>query len=218
VARLLGARRAAILPLCLGLALLATPVAAHAQSAAARIRQERDSLERVRQEREALERQARELQGRMRDLSEDVANLDRQADVTARALAALDRQMAALNDAVDETTGAMLRAEDERATKRAILRRRVTDIYKRGPLGEAEALLSVRSFGDLVSRYKYLYLVAQRDRALLERVGTLRNQIDRQRQQLVSLQAAMQRSREEKAAEEERLRSLQRERAQSLAK
>ena len=51
-----------------------------------------------------------------------------------------------------------------------MLKHRVRDIYKRGALYSVEALLSAQSFGELVARYKYLHLVAQRDRALVQRV------------------------------------------------
>ena len=53
--------------------LLPTTGVLHAQSADARIRQQRDELERIRQERQALERQMRELQSTAHDLTEEVA-------------------------------------------------------------------------------------------------------------------------------------------------
>jgi septal ring factor EnvC (AmiA/AmiB activator) len=182
-----------------------------------RIRQEREQLEQLRRERQLLEQRMRELQGNVHDLSAEVQNLDAQADATARAVAALDRQLAALGESVNETTGALLRAEDELVAKRAVLRRRLQDIYKRGALRDAEALLAAESFGQLVSRYKYLHLIAVRDRALVGRVGELRDQIGKQREQLVLLQGDMERSRRDRAEEETRLRTLERERSQSLA-
>ena len=62
-----------------------------------------------------------------------------------------------------------------------MLRHRLVDIYKRGPLYSTEALLTADSFGALIARYKYLHLLALRDRALVARVDQLRNQIGRQR-------------------------------------
>lgn len=182
-----------------------------------RLRREREQLEEVRRERQLLEQRMRELQGSVRTIADEVENLDAQADATARAIAALDRQLSALQESVGGVTGDLLRAEDELLAKRAGLRRRLQDIYKRGPLGDVEALLAAESFGQLVARYKYLHEVARRDRALVERVGTLRDQIGRQRDQLVLLQGDMERSRRDRAEEEARLRRLERERVQSLA-
>ncbi len=196
--------------------------AAHAQQepprgAEQRVRQEREQLEQVRRERQLLEQRLRELQGTMHDLGEEARNLDAQADATARAVSALDRQLFALRESIDETTAALLGAEDELVAKRATLQRRLQDIYKRGPLHTAEALLSAASFGQLVSRYKYLHLVAQRDRALVARVAELRARVGRQREQLVLLEGDMERSRRDRAEEEQRLRALERDRNTSLA-
>ena len=59
--------------------------------------------------------------------------------------------------------------------KQIALQRRLVDIYKRGPLFTTEAMLSARSFGELVARYKYLHLLALRDRSLVTRVEQLRD-------------------------------------------
>ncbi len=212
-----AARRLAALAGAVVVAALLAPRPARAQQGSAeRIRQEQEQLERVRRERQLLEQRMRDLQGTVHDLGEEVKNLDEQADATARAVAVLDRQLAAIGATVDETTGQLLRAEDELAVKRAQLHRRLVDIYKRGPLYTAEALLAAPSFGELVARYKYLHLVTLRDRALVDRVSQLRDQISGQRAQLVRLQDDMARSRQDRADEERRLRELERQRASSL--
>jgi septal ring factor EnvC (AmiA/AmiB activator) len=118
---------------------------------------------------------------------------------------------------VGNTTADLVRAQDELTVKRATLRRRVVDIYKRGPLYSTEVLLSATSFGDLLARYKYLHLLALRDRALVRRVEDLRNQIGRQRANLVRFQRDIEVNRQEKTEEEHRLRSLEEQRARSLA-
>jgi septal ring factor EnvC (AmiA/AmiB activator) len=94
----------------------------------------------------------------------------------------------------------------------------VVDIYKRGPLFSVEVLLSASSFGDLVARYKYLHLVALRDRVLVRRVEDLRNQIDHQRGNLVRFQQDIEDNLQEKADEERRLRDLRAQQATSLAR
>jgi septal ring factor EnvC (AmiA/AmiB activator) len=204
----------------LPLALLAAPLAAQrdeSQSAEARLRAERQRLEQLRQEREELERRRLNLQNTVHDLSEEVANLDREADMTARVVRSLDAQLATITAEVERTTADLIRAQDEITLKRAVLRQRLVDIYKRGPLYSVQVLLSATSFGDLVARYKYLYLLARRDRALVNRVEDLSRQIDRQRANLVRFQEAIRLNRQEKADEERRLRDLKEQQAQSLA-
>ena len=174
-----------------------------------RMRQQREELERIRRERDELQRRLEALQGSVHDLREEAVNLDRQADATARAVRALDAQLVAINEEVDAQNATLGRTEGELSVKRQVLRRRVQDIYKRGPLYSLEVLLSAQSFGALVARYKYLHLLTLRDRALVERVEELRNNIGRQRQSLVRLQLDLERSRGEKLAEEQRLRELE---------
>jgi septal ring factor EnvC (AmiA/AmiB activator) len=188
-----------------------------AERAAARIRAEQRELERLRTERATLERRMRELQSSARNITAERQNLERQATATARVVRSLDDQLSTLFEEVTTVNASLVRTQDELAVKRAVLRRRVNEIYKRGPLYALEALLSAESFGALVGRYKYLHLVARRDRALLERVQTLNQQVTSQRFLLVRLQSDVESNRREKADEESRLRRLDAQRGRTLA-
>ena len=182
------------------------------------VKSQRDELDKVRAERERLEQRMRELQGTAHDLSEERTNIERQADATARLVHSLDGQIGALAGEVDNATAGLVMAQDELVIKRSMLQRRVREIYKRGALYSLEALLSAQSFGALVARYKYLHLVAQRDRALVRRVELLNDQISGTRTQLVRLRGEMEMNREQKTEEERRLRELEGARSRSLAK
>ena len=195
---------------------LAVPTALAAQSAEARIRAQREELDRIRRERAELERRMSNLQGNVHELREEVANLDRQREATERVIQTLDRQLASITKEVDETTARTQAAEQELATRRTTLERRLVEIYKRGPLYSAEALLTARSFGELVARYKYLHELATHDRALVTRVQTLRDQVVRQRADLVRLRSAVEENRLDKQLEEDRLARLRGERTTNL--
>jgi septal ring factor EnvC (AmiA/AmiB activator) len=188
------------------------------QTPADRTKAQRDELDKVRAERERLEARMRQLQSSAHDISEEKTNIEHQADATARLVRSLDSQIGALEGEVDNATGSLVLAQDELVIKRAMLQRRVREIYKRGALYSLEALLSAQSFGSLVARYKYLHLVAQRDRALVRRVELLNDQISGTRTQLVRLRGEMELSREQKSEEERRLRELEEARGKSLAK
>jgi septal ring factor EnvC (AmiA/AmiB activator) len=203
-------------------AALAAPSVAAAQqpppaAGEAKIRQQREELERIRRERAELQRSMTELQTKAHDLNEEVANLHQQADATARVVRSLDVQLETITTEVDGTTSSLLRAEDELAVKKAVLRRRLIDIYKRGPMATTEALLAARTFGQLLGRYKYLHELALRDRSLVARVEDLYDQVAKQRQQLVRLREEYERSRQEKRDEEERLRALTESRSKNLS-
>ena len=193
---------------------------ARAQSAGAqsaqRIAAQRSELERIRRERAELQRRMMDLQGTVHDLSEEKKNLAAQADATARAVRALDSQLEGIEDEVRDATSSLASAEDQLTTKRAILRRRLKDVYKRGPLYTLEVLLSAESFGGLLARYKVLHALTLRDRTLVSAVEGLRDQIAQQRMQMVRLQEDIERSKAEKAQEEDRLRSLEAQRGRSI--
>ena len=195
---------------------LALPAGATAQSAEARIRAQRDELDRIRRERAELESRMANLQGNVHELREEVANLDRQRDATERVIRTLDRQLALITTEVDQTSSRVDKAERELNARRTTLERRLVDIYKRGPLYSAEALVTARSFGQLVARYKYLHELALHDRALVQRVQTLRDQVFRQRADLVRLRSAVEENRMDKQQEEDRLARLRGERTTNL--
>ena len=188
-----------------------------AQDATARIRAQRDTLDRIRREREDLERRSAELQNSVHDLSEEVSNLNHRRDVSARLMKALDAQLTVITDEVDSATTRVSQTQSELTHRKTALQKRLIDIYERGPLHTTEVMLGARSFGDLVARYKYLHLLALRDRSLVNRVETLRDQLQQDRDRLVGLQTALEESRADKKREEDKLRALQHERVSSLA-
>lgn len=214
-------RRLPALCFLLSLSLLSPALPAQqktTESAETRLRTERQRLDKLRSEREALERRRTSLQNTVHDLSEEVDNINREAEMTASVVRSLDSQLETISGEVASTTSDLVNAQDELTLKRATLRQRLVDIYKRGPLYTAEVLLSATSFGDLVARYKYLHLLTLRDRSLVARVEDLRNQINKQRANLVRFQQDIELNLSEKAEEERRLRGLQEQQARSLTR
>ncbi len=199
---------------------LGIPSAAHTQVTAvdARLRDNREELARIRQERDALQARMNKLQSSAHSITDELHNINRQHDVTQRAVSSLDTQLVYISDEVKQTTSNLVRAQDEAATKRAILRHRLIEIYKRGPLFDVEAMLSADTFGELVARYKYLHEIAIRDRALLQRVEDLQATIHGKQRQLVTLQGDVRDNRSQKEQEEAHLLQLQRQQQQSLVR
>jgi septal ring factor EnvC (AmiA/AmiB activator) len=196
---------------------LVAPRPAQSQTAEQRLRQQREELDRIRQERADLQRRLAELQGRAHSLAEEATNMRRQADATARLVRSLDQQLDEINRDVDATSESLTRAEQDVSSKRGSLKRRLVDIYKRGPTHTVEAILSARTFGELVGRYRYLHELTLHDRTVVARVEELYREIDEQRSLLVRLQDELRRNREEKATEVARLRSMEGQRSRSLA-
>lgn len=195
------------------------PQVSGAQTAAdARLRDNRQELARIRAERDALQARMDKLQSSAHSISEELQNVNRQHAVTQHAVKSLDEQLGYIGDEVRQTSGNLVRAQDEVTTKRAVLRHRLVEIYKRGSLFDFEAMLSADSFGELVARYKYLHEIAVRDRALLQRVEELQSTIRGKQHQLVTLQGDVRDNRSQKEQEEARLLQLQKQQQQSLVR
>ena len=183
-----------------------------------RVRQQRAELDRIRQERATLERQMKELQSTVTSLDARVRNLDQRTDATSRLVRGLDRQLMLISAEVIQANDNMARAEAELTRKKTILRRRLVDIYKRGPLYNVEAMLASQSFGELVARYKYLHLLALRDRAVVHQVEQLRNTVAIERDRLVRLQQNINDTRLERQREADQLKTLTAEQREALAR
>ncbi len=186
------------------------------ESAEARVNAQRDELARIRAERDELERKMSGLQNTAHELRDEVNLLDKQHDATARMVKSLDNQMVAITDEVKTTTSDLQSSEREATMKRTILQRRLIEIYKRGPLYPAEVLFSAQSVGQLVARYKYLHLLALRDKGLVSRLDELHDKIESQHIQLVRLQNSVAENRSQKEQEAARLAALEQEQARSL--
>ena len=122
----------------------------------------------------------------MHDVSEEVRNIERQIGSSGSALTELDIQIEGYRQSMAETTREMLATRDELSVRKVELAERLREIYQRGSLHAFQVLLEARSFGDLLSRYKYLYLVAQYDRTLVSQVRRLEQLLAEQRAQLAS--------------------------------
>lgn len=186
------------------------------QSTLDRLRQQQNELEKMRKERADLEKRMNELQRSARSIGAELANLEKQTQATSRLVAALDGQLGQIQLEVAASNANRANAELELSRRRAALQRRLVDVYKRGTLYDAEVMLSAQTFGSLVARYKYLFELTRNDQRELDRLETLRNQIESQRDLLVQLQAEIERNRDEKEREQRRLTQLEQQRQRSL--
>lgn len=176
----------------------------------------RRRLSEIRQERERLQQQQERLQGQVHDVSDELRNLERQRESTERIMTEIERQIGGLSSQLDRASAELILAEDNLADRRAVLHRRLVDIYKRGPLYTFQALLAAESFGDLLSRYKYLYLTSRQDRALLTDVEKLRNRVAHRRNDILDVRQQLDRTRREREAEFAKYSELARARATRL--
>jgi septal ring factor EnvC (AmiA/AmiB activator) len=199
----------------LALLLLAPPLGAQA-GVDQQIRRNQARLDSIRQERAEWENQLNRLRGRERSITSELTNIERQRLATTRLMTELDRQRHELNAQLDTITTDLLVAEDALSEKRATQQARIVEIYKRGRLWGVQVLLSAESFADLLSRYKYLYLVSRRDQALVTEVEELRDRIAAERRNLALVQRELDTNRGAREQELNRYRQLERDRQRTL--
>ncbi len=157
----------------------------------------RRRLEQIRAERQKLEQQQLQLQGQVSDAAATVTNLQRQRDATTQLVSELERQIRGLGSQLDQSAAELALAQDNLAQREAVLRRRLVDIYKRGPLYTFQVLLTAESFGDLLARYKYLYLTSRQDRELVNEVKNLTATVGRRRNTLLGVRTQLDDRRQE---------------------
>ncbi len=196
----------------LALALTAPPLAAQQD-----LNESRRRLEEVRRERAQLEQERTRLQGQAHDLNKELENLERQRQSTNRIVNEIETQIGGLNSHADRAAADLVLAQDNLADKRAVLSRRLAEIYKRGTLYTFEVLVAAQSFGDLLSRYKYLFIQSRQDKALLSDVEKLTGQVTRRRREILQIRSDLDRTREDRETELRRYGQLVNERARRLS-
>lgn len=201
-------------PLRLLALLTLLPITLHAQDTG--LEASRRRLEEIRKERDRLEQQQQRLQGQVHDVNDELSNLERQRESTHRIVSEIERQIGGLASQLDRSSAELILAEDNLAERRAVLERRLVDIYKRGRLYTFQALFAAESFGDLLSRYKYLYLTSRQDRALVTDVEQLRSRVVVERNTILDVRTQLDRSRQEREAEYTKYSELARARARRL--
>jgi len=202
--------------LCYAVCVTSSVAAQRPQPFDQQLRDNQRRLEDIRRERTQVEQELERLRTEAHSLSDELANIERQKETTNRIVNELDRQINSLSDQIDRTTVDLLLAQDALEEKRAVLERRLVDIYKRGPLYAYQVLLAAESFGDLLSRYKYLYLVSRQDRLLANDMFKLQRRIARERQTLVDARDALGRRKRERTDELQRYLALEHTREASL--
>lgn len=206
----LRSTRLPILALLLAAPWLATPEPAGAQEEVREeLRESESRLERIRRERRELQEAMNRLQSQVHDVSAELSNIEERTAMSASALRELDFQRAAVAANIDSTTQRLIRTRDRITERKAVLRSRLQSIYKRGPLHAVRVLLSAESFGDLISRYKYLRMIATYDRLLVDEVEHLADELTEQERQLRQSMAQLERLQTDQMEEVAQLRALE---------
>lgn len=208
--------RTAVLWLGLALGVLAPGDAAAQPTLQRELRESQAKLDSIQAERQRLQREMDGLRTRVRDASSELLNIERQHEASRGALLELDFQTQLLMDNVEATTRDREETLRRLGNRTNTLNDRLRAIYKRGPMHTAQVLLTAQSFGDLLSRYKYLHLMAMYDRMVVRDVALLERSLAVQERELRESLGRIELLREDKAGEIAQLDRVERERQAAL--
>ena len=202
-------------------AMLSAPAVAMAQQPPpsdlrAEILESQRRLEQIRAERELLEREIGDVRNQVRDVSQELANVERRLSASMAVLAEVEFQSEATSTEIQSTTRDLIYSQDRLAESQAVLQRRLRNIYKMGPLSTVQVLLGATSFADLLNRYRYLQQIASSDRQLVERVRALEERLESQNRDLMERMAQLGLLRQDRATEVAQLRAVESERETAL--
>lgn len=206
-----------LLPAVLAVMLFPAAVPAQQPETRTELRESQLRLDRIRQEKLQLQQDLDALKSRVRDAAREAANLARQRNVSTRALQELDYQAQVINTDVDNTTRELGLTHAQLRQRNEALHDRLRAIYKRGELHTVRVLFSAESFGDLLSRYKYLHLITLNDRMMLQEVTHLEKQLNVQETALRHSLEQLESLRQEKTQELRDLDQLQGKQGRTLA-
>ena len=173
-------------------------------------------LEAVREERSRLQRDLTSLEGQVRNASTELANVERQVSASRAAVDEVDFQVDAVGGEYETTSRSLLFTRERLLTSTAVLNRRLRDIYKRGSLHSVRVMLGAGSFSGLLTRYRYLRLIASYDRTLVRRVKELETDLVRENEALQGSMVSLGRLRQSRLSEVAALRSVEERHRQAL--
>ena len=174
-------------------------------------------LEEVREERSRLQRELTNIDGRVRNAATELANVERQVSASRSAVAEVSFQVDAVGSEIEGTSRSLLHTRERLQTSKAILHRRIRDIYKRGELHSVRVMLGAGSFPDLLTRYRYLRLIASYDRTLVRTVEELETDLVQQNDDLQVSMVSLGRLRQSRLSEVAALRSVEGRHRRTLA-
>ncbi|MBW3660958.1 MAG: peptidoglycan DD-metalloendopeptidase family protein [Gemmatimonadetes bacterium] len=208
--------RRAVGGLALAVAMLVGAGTGRAQDAESELESQRDRLEQLQEEIKRKRAEAARLGRQESSVVNELRQVERELEVTEDLISTLEEQIDQSSFRIEDVTGELARAQDELAIKRQVLARRLRSIYKLGRFGWFEVLLRSDSFADVLARYKYLRLVAEQDRRLVERIARLEAEIRRSRTQLEVARSSLAEAREARVEQARTLSESERDRERML--
>jgi len=182
-----------------------------------RLRAKDGELRKLRQEIAEHRKKIEEVEKKERDITDYIARLDKDEKLTKRLLAGLSEKEGMLGEQVEALRRDLDYSGKVYDRRRAILAKRLRQIYLDGSQYQWQELLQANDFGDLLQRYKFLSAIAERDANLVEEVRQRKTDIAHREANITEALAQVTAARREKERELARLNANERTRKGMLA-
>lgn len=174
-------------------------------------------LEKLRKEIAEQRKKIRELDKQEKDVTDYLRKLKKEAELTQKLLSGLEEKESMLEMQIEEVRRELETSEVVYRHRLRVLAARIKEMYKEGSRGMLQEILDAHDFADLLQRYKFLSLIAERDAALVSDVRERKADIERQEANLTGLHQEVSMARNEKKNELDRLRQNQSKRERTLS-
>lgn len=198
-------------------ALMASPVLSQERGLDESIRGKEDELQRLRREIREQRRKISDIEEQERDVSEYIKKLENEERLMKRLLAGLSDKESMLEEQVGQLRFDLETNEIVYRHRLEVFTGRLREIYKDGPRHVWQELLTAEDFPDLLQRYKFISLIAERDADMIADVRERKAGIEMQEAELTELLQEVSSSRTEKESEIRKLDENEAKRRQTLA-
>ncbi len=176
-----------------------------------------DELQKLRRQIREQRKKISDIEEQEQDVSEYIAKLEKEEKLMKRLLSGLEDKEAMLEEQAGGLRSDLVTSEIVYRRRLEIFSGRLREIYKDGPRHVWQELLAAEDFPDLLQRYKFLALIAERDAAMIAGVRERKVEIEIQEAELTELLQEVSASRAEKESELRKLDENEAKRRQTLA-
>jgi len=146
-----------------------------------------------------------ELRTKETGILRSIREIDNEISLTRRLINELKKQEENLSEEITTIQAVMAKIDMKLHEKREILQKRVREIYKYGKLHPLAVVLLSYSFSDAIKRIKYLAMIADRDRRVVQEILYLKKRLEDQSNSLQKKLKDLEEIRKEAEQEEENL-------------
>lgn len=149
-------------------------------------------------------------------ISNEVTRLAREMNQIEREINSLDSQLDIVNRRIEKTQDEITEAEAHLTERMDVLGERLTIMYEVGDVSYLEVLLSATDFADFLTRWELLNEIVSSDQELISEIAEEQQQLEDKKKKLETNKAALLEAQRAKAAKEQQLAVVTRQRQSAL--